>query len=75
MYDRNAGYNGNTHGDTKDKNPAPNARNIFTSGKENRPLLTHSVFISKIFPIIAPFQITISRATAKIYKITENSVS
>src|SRR5699024_300950 len=33
MYDKNAGNNGNTHGEIKDKNPAPNAKNILTSDK------------------------------------------
>jgi hypothetical protein len=31
MYDRNAGYNGNVHGEIKLKKPAANAKNTFTS--------------------------------------------
>lgn len=33
----NAGYNGREHGDTKFKNPAPNARNKFRSANKSLP--------------------------------------
>jgi hypothetical protein len=38
MYDRNAGYRGRQHGEIKLINPAPNARNIFTSDILTLPL-------------------------------------
>jgi hypothetical protein len=31
IYERNAGYKGKVHGDTKLRNPAPKAKNIFKS--------------------------------------------
>lgn len=39
MYDKNAGYSGNVHGEMKLKKPAPNAKNKFTlTSKISTPL-------------------------------------